>query len=381
MAGENFVGQPWRMPYTAEQIQDAITNQIPIVGDNGNFWRWDIAQQKFVDTGAQARGPKGDKGDKGDTGPQGPAGPKGDTGATGPQGPLPENYVKTADGGYQIIKGGGVTLGETPDQSIYSFFRVADSSGDDSLSGFFDAKEEIRIAKNFISFTFPGMYSDDPITTIGALAGYDKQDPSDPASPYILGLMFLPIDLGTGLPGHFDLDAPPHFVRIGGLCLPTNDTDAANKQYVDDALQSAADEVEQKYIQKDPPEDASLHIKKQEIKGRLMLGELYIPSEHSNGGYGDLLIVPDGMRYTLDTGDGMIYSLNANLGFRRLNASDESMVLDFYDDSAGVDVLISGLGRPRTDSDAANKKYVDDTVAAAVGDIAAALDAINGEVA
>lgn len=49
-------------------------------------------------------------------------------------------------------------------------------------------------------------------------------------------------------------------------------------------------------------------------------------------------------------------------------------------DKNTVPVVLTGVAAPEDDSDAVNKGYVDDTVAAAVGDIAAVLDAINGEV-
>lgn len=51
MAGETFIGQPWRQPYTAQQLQDAAKHQVPIVGSNGNWWRWDIDTSDWVDTG------------------------------------------------------------------------------------------------------------------------------------------------------------------------------------------------------------------------------------------------------------------------------------------------------------------------------------------
>lgn len=48
---ETFIGQPWRQPYTAQQLQDAAEHQVPIVGSNGNWWRWDIDTSDWVDTG------------------------------------------------------------------------------------------------------------------------------------------------------------------------------------------------------------------------------------------------------------------------------------------------------------------------------------------
>lgn len=39
-----------------------------VVQDTGNLWVWDSGQSKFVDTGAQIKGPQGEKGEKGDPG-------------------------------------------------------------------------------------------------------------------------------------------------------------------------------------------------------------------------------------------------------------------------------------------------------------------------
>ena len=104
------------LPSTGEEGDAYITT------DTGNLWVWDAAKSKFVDTGAQVKGPKGDKGDAGTAatikvgtvttgdagsdavvanagtataavfnftiprGNTGAQGPKGDTGEQGPQG-------------------------------------------------------------------------------------------------------------------------------------------------------------------------------------------------------------------------------------------------------------------------------------------------------
>lgn len=81
---------------------EAAASKPAYIGDNGNWYTWDVAAQQYADSGTPATGPqgpigpKGDtgatgpKGDTGATGPQGEKGDKGDTGATGPQGPKGE---------------------------------------------------------------------------------------------------------------------------------------------------------------------------------------------------------------------------------------------------------------------------------------------------
>lgn len=100
----------------ADRAEEAAVRQ-PIVGDNGNWWTWDLDAVAYIDTGiysggdapyigangnwyvgqtdtgVSATGPAGQKGDQGPEGPMGPTGetgpqgPQGETGATGPQGP------------------------------------------------------------------------------------------------------------------------------------------------------------------------------------------------------------------------------------------------------------------------------------------------------
>lgn len=65
----------------ADRAEQA-TVYTPTIGSNGNWYVWDQAAGKYVDSGVSAQqGPKGDKGDKGDPGATGPIGPQ------GPQGP------------------------------------------------------------------------------------------------------------------------------------------------------------------------------------------------------------------------------------------------------------------------------------------------------
>ena len=73
--------------------------------EENEIYLWDADQQSWVSVGPL----QGPKGDTGDTGPQGPQGPKGDSGDTGPQGPKGD----TGDPGPQGPKG---DTGETGPQ-------------------------------------------------------------------------------------------------------------------------------------------------------------------------------------------------------------------------------------------------------------------------
>lgn len=50
----------WKAPYTKEQLQEAIKNQVPIVGANGNWWRWNVQNMEWDDTQVKADGTNAD---------------------------------------------------------------------------------------------------------------------------------------------------------------------------------------------------------------------------------------------------------------------------------------------------------------------------------
>ena len=82
----------------AAEMEANIDNAAPYIGENGNWFRWNVAQRAYEDTGSPARGekgergeqgPQGSEGEQGETGPQGPQGvpgPKGESGEAGPKG-------------------------------------------------------------------------------------------------------------------------------------------------------------------------------------------------------------------------------------------------------------------------------------------------------
>lgn len=50
---------PWHLPYTAQQLQNAAENQVPIVGDDGCWWRWNIETSTWQNTHIIAKGKDG----------------------------------------------------------------------------------------------------------------------------------------------------------------------------------------------------------------------------------------------------------------------------------------------------------------------------------
>ena len=119
-------------PPSEELWETLLKNSVPVIGENGNWFTYDMAEEVYVDTGFCAKGDtgeqgiqgaKGDKGDTGDRGPQGiqgekgPKGDKGDIGDAGPQGIQGPKGDK-GDTGAQGPKGDKGDTGETGPQGI-----------------------------------------------------------------------------------------------------------------------------------------------------------------------------------------------------------------------------------------------------------------------
>lgn len=98
------------LPPTGEEGDAYITN------DTGNLWIWDADQSKFVDTGAQIKGPQGD------TGPQGVPG----TAAT-----VTVGTTSTGDAGTDAT----VTNGGTTSAAILNFTIPRGEKGDTGATG------------------------------------------------------------------------------------------------------------------------------------------------------------------------------------------------------------------------------------------------------
>lgn len=114
----------------AADAETAVSKMPYVDSTTGHWFKWDAAQNVFVDTGVAATGPQGEVGPKGETGPQGPKGETGATGATGPQGPKGETGA-TGPQGEQGIQGEiGPTgpqgeKGDKGDAFTYSDFTAA----------------------------------------------------------------------------------------------------------------------------------------------------------------------------------------------------------------------------------------------------------------
>lgn len=61
---ETFTGVPWDIGYSAQQLADAATNQVPYIDQTTRHWmRWNIATGAYEDTGITAEGQDGEDGE------------------------------------------------------------------------------------------------------------------------------------------------------------------------------------------------------------------------------------------------------------------------------------------------------------------------------
>lgn len=113
---------------------EAAASNPAYIGENGNWYTWDVAQKAYADSGVSAegkpgaQGPIGPQGEKGNTGEQGPAGEKGETGAVGPEGPEGPRGPQ----GEQGIQGPAGPQGENGKDAKESFVITFSASGSGS---------------------------------------------------------------------------------------------------------------------------------------------------------------------------------------------------------------------------------------------------------
>lgn len=70
----------------AQAAAEEAMEHAPMIGTNGNWHVWDVANGVWVDTGIAARGPAGERGIQGEQGAQGVEGPQGPAGRDGNNG-------------------------------------------------------------------------------------------------------------------------------------------------------------------------------------------------------------------------------------------------------------------------------------------------------
>ncbi|MDD6308218.1 MAG: hypothetical protein PUB07_02540 [Clostridia bacterium] len=99
---------------SAFAMQEALDNCVPIVGDNGNWFLWDIETGGYVDSGKPSRGVQGEQGIQGVQGIQGIQGERGLQGVQGVQGERGERGER----GEQGIQGERGLRGEQGIQGI-----------------------------------------------------------------------------------------------------------------------------------------------------------------------------------------------------------------------------------------------------------------------
>ena len=57
MSAETFTGESWDIGYSAQQLQDAVANQVPRINSTTKHWEvWSIENNAWIDTGVVAQG-------------------------------------------------------------------------------------------------------------------------------------------------------------------------------------------------------------------------------------------------------------------------------------------------------------------------------------
>ncbi len=119
----------------ADVWETLVSKTVPIIGDNGNWFLYDTADEKYVDSGKPSRGIQGIqgiqgvKGDKGDVGEQGIQGEKGEQGIQGIQGIQGERGPQ-GEQGIQGEKGDTGAKGDKGDKPV----RGADYWNDEDVA-------------------------------------------------------------------------------------------------------------------------------------------------------------------------------------------------------------------------------------------------------
>lgn len=154
-------------------------------------------------------------------------------------------------------------------------------------------------------------------------------------------------------------------IILSGVNEPTQDYDAANKKYVDSGfLRLGGGSLSNGY--------SKVNIFSPEEE--LFANPLEVWTGYS-GGNKDMV----SLGYTTI----MFHRIIASKKYWSvIDGSNDGFIQVYKMDENGNDtpIIIRGVDTPEKDTDATNKKYVDEAIAAAVGDISAVLDAINGEV-
>lgn len=332
------------LPTEAERLQaeinrvdekvDNIDIHPPMIQD-GTWWIWDVQQNTYVDSGEPSQG---DKGDKGDTGAQGEQGIQGEQGVQGEAGFSPVATVTQEDKVTHISitdKSGtteaDIDLGEVLDDAKdYADTKVENKGNPINIIIRPDTGGSLQLG---------GVGA----TTIGGVANY----------------IFVP----AGSEG-MELKSETGSIAFNGAALaniadPTDAQEAATKHYVDDGNNNKIDKS-------DGTATGLLNSENQTVTGRLA-----VQNAAGNGGLF--------RGYTSSSSKGLMLRVIDDTDARPLTNTSGTEVLNCRKDSfnfivpiyisssvsGNVGIYLGGkrinnLGTPNADSDAANKKYVDD---------------------
>ncbi|MCI9402188.1 MAG: collagen-like protein [Oscillospiraceae bacterium] len=347
----------------ARKAQDALSHQ-PIIKD-GTFWIWDPATGEYTDTGSPAQGPEGPAGPQGEPGPQGeagpagpqgpegPAGPKGEQGEPGPQGPAGEGGLTEAEADERYLKLSGgalsdaLTVGLAKNAQVKILPRKTLEAGERpsgvvQIDGEGAAINGAAIAASVsLSVSARGLtLRNVPILRL------KNENPSEVA-------------LSEG-------------VIVSGVAEPENPTDAVSKRYADDIRHMFDNGIS--IGDSSDTYDSAVDI---QPSGYVTL---YYYGKDKEGNYtsgGQIEIDPSSLTTHFYSALGNAIALTAEID----DSGGGNDVLRLSSGQGEAGVRLAGVQTPQEDDEAANKKYVDDTIAAAINALRTELQGSEKEAA
>lgn len=365
----------------AQKAQEALEHPPKI--QDGTFWMWNPTTGEYEDTGYPARGPEGPRGERGPEGPPGPEGPAGKDGMT----------QEEADERYLPLTGGEM---KSSSQDFNIVLRPSDG--------------EIRLTYRDGSY---GSYVPDGYLYIlpdenNAFAGYAAD---------LRGFRFYKVENGDELPIH-----------LYGLLPPEQDDDAVTKGYADQQYLNkltggtvegvlnlkkgitVEDDATGMWFYVDENGIDSVLSKIQILDLETIGGNFYILIENNmiyagarelsvhgssalnlSTDYGPVQVISGLIKFLTSNSEKAIYFstsertmeiFEGKSGNSGLYASDGYIYVDpqgdelsgFHCSDGEIELIgkgrklirLTGVLDPVGDSDAANKKYVDAAIAAAI---------------
>ena len=207
----------------------------PAVDASGNL-TWTASETGMPALqGTNIKGPQGDQGPRGETGDTGPQGPAGADGATGPQGPQGE----PGESPYDVAAAQGYTGTEAEFYAALVSLKDAPFVKQTNGTASWLTVEDWIDINNVEMLAVPnGNFTVELQNSSGYIDIHDAFGAAITINTGAIGFMSTSFDFMT-LDGGYTFYGGPDGIVLRGLKTPTQPTDAATKEYVDNAIGTA----------------------------------------------------------------------------------------------------------------------------------------------